>query len=126
MPESPIPLGVYQHFKAKGGEGLYLVRGIARDEAEENPTPQGTRVFYKALYGEFLDWHRSLAEFTAQVPDPENPGETVPRFKFICPNPLSMGEHGLRAIAEVSGMIARLQNDGGRLPASSLPATPTD
>ena len=63
--------GRYRHFKGKE----YEVIGVARDSETERPM-----VVYRALYGEFGLWVRSLSMFTEMI---ERDGQRVPRFQLI-------------------------------------------
>ncbi len=75
-----LPLGIYRH--SKSGR-FYLVTGIAKDATDDTITAQNIRVMYRALYGDFSQYHRTLADFTAQVPKPEEPGTMMIRFEFV-------------------------------------------
>lgn len=118
---SPIPLGVYMHFK-KGD--CYLVTAVAEDGSKDTCGPDDIRVFYTALYGDFKHYHRTLADFTAQVPDPV-PGDndTVLRFSFLCANPLEMPAMGMQALATIVPFLKEAIQNGAR-PIFDLPTTP--
>lgn len=62
------PRGIYRHYKGP----LYEVLGVARHSETEEPL-----VVYRALYGDYGLWTRSLEMFLETV---EVQGEPVPRF----------------------------------------------
>lgn len=121
MPDNPIPLGIYQHFKGQ----YYLVTGIAADGNNGLNDPQNCRVFYTALYGEFRAWHRTLANFTSVVQSPMKPLERIPRFSFVCINPLALPEQGTRALAALVPIL-KAAGQAGKLPISDLPENPPE
>jgi hypothetical protein len=68
---SPIPVGVYRHYKGN----QYEVVGFARhSETLED------MVIYRALYGEGAAWVRPLAMWENLI---EVDGKTVKRFEYV-------------------------------------------
>ena len=68
---TPIPLGVYRHYKGN----LYEVIGFAKhSETLED------MVIYKALYGEYGTWVRPLSMWENPI---EVAGKIVNRFEYI-------------------------------------------
>ena len=73
---TPIPLGLYRHYKGN----LYEVVGFARhSETLEN------MIIYKALYGERGTWVRPLSMWDNLI---EAEGKTVERFEYVSENPV--------------------------------------
>ena len=70
---------VVRHFKGN----LYLVIGVGKDtEAEEDV------VIYKALYGNYQIWVRSLNDFMSDVPaGKNNPTKQIHRFELYSTKP---------------------------------------
>lgn len=69
--QTPVPQGIYRHYKGN----LYQVLHTARhSETEES------LVVYRCLYGEYGVWVRPIDMFTETV---MVEGGAVPRFKLI-------------------------------------------
>lgn len=67
---TPLPTGIYEHYKGK----LYQVLAICRHTETEEPL-----VIYQSLYGNYDLWARPLSMFTEMV---EVNNEMRPRFQF--------------------------------------------
>ncbi|WP_227429010.1 DUF1653 domain-containing protein [Psychrobacter sp. I-STPA6b] len=68
---SPIPQGIYRHYKGN----LYQVLHTARHSETDEPM-----VVYRCLYGDYSVWVRPLVMFTEMV---MIDGEQVPRFELV-------------------------------------------
>jgi hypothetical protein len=68
LDETPLPPGIYRHYKGNDYEVIGLARHSESREA---------MVVYRALYGERGLWVRPLAMFLESV---DIAGERVPRF----------------------------------------------
>lgn len=68
---TPIPQGIYRHYKGN----LYQVLHTARHSETDEPM-----VVYRCLYGEYSVWVRPLTMFIEMV---TVDGQQVPRFELV-------------------------------------------
>jgi hypothetical protein len=69
-----VPAGIYRHFKGR----RYLVLGLARDDADDEPVVVYVRLYERS--GPAMNVRR-LDDFLQEVVDAQ--GRRVPRFQFI-------------------------------------------
>lgn len=95
---TPIPLGVYRHYKGN----QYEVIGFAKhSETLED------MVVYKALYGEGGTWVRPLSMWENPI---EADGKTVKRFEYIGENDDAGRQHELReALRAINSTISKCE-----------------
>ena len=70
---SPLPRGLYRHYKGK----LYELLHTARHSETEEPL-----AVYRALYGDYGVWVRPLAMFAEEI---ETEHGRAPRFALVKP-----------------------------------------
>ena len=70
---SPLPRGLYRHYKGK----LYELLHTARHSETEEPL-----AVYRALYGDYGVWVRPLAMFAEEI---ETEHGRTPRFALVKP-----------------------------------------
>ena len=97
-----IPPGIYRHSKSRR---FYLVTGVAKDAADDTITTQNLRVNYTALYGDFNQYHRTLDDFIARVPKPDDPDSTIPRFEFVCEYPPMLPQDILEMLEKTAPIL---------------------